>query len=880
MQPGKIHLTGTYRKKLKNAFITARTNTPLLHFFIALNLITCTVWLLSAGHCRAGETAVWGFESGLSGWKPSDKTMTVSRSEGNEAPDSGGPFLRIRGTVHGGSTLAISERKPMNGFQHYRISAWVRIDTVTVIRPNPFSNLPVPCIHCEFMTSDTKSSLGVISVSDYSMLFTGQWTRLTGELRAPWGTEFCRLSVVMGTTSWMKPDDMVKMDVSVDTITVEPIPHYTVDEKYRLDPLPQSLEKVRGIHPRIFLNSKKITELRAKTGGEYAHFRSELLSQANELVKSGPPKYTSYDDGRYDEQWWEVNVGNSLSTLAMACVLTGDRRYLDSVRDWARTSCAYTTWGFGWIDGMDCATGHQLFGLGLVYDWCYDSLDKETLGIIRATLIRRAAAMFNAATKGRIVPDREEYRIHPWPEWDEAYLQNHLWVNTSGLAVAGLALFDEVGEASQWIGFTLDRYGRTMKMLGPDGASHEGINYWSYGIEHLLKFMYCARELLGADMYDNEWFRNTARYRLYTSLPRHAWARGNTAVDYGDSYRKDSYGADYQLRALAGEYRDGYAQWLADELDSADVLFPYTQWLNLIWYDPSVPAQSPSDLPTLFHFTDMDFVSARSDWSGDESFVFFKCGPYIGHKAIQEMVYCPSSAHHTHPDQNHFILFGDGEWLIRDDGNYGKYTGQHNTLLIDGKEQLGGGDSILDAVTLHAKKARPHILRAESTPGLDHITGDATEAYPRNSGLQRFVRHFLFIKPDVLIVADDIVLDNAHDLELRFHPEQQKAEQNDNVFIMRGQQAVLRLDLLTPDGIEMSAEMLEAIRRNYEKDPYYTIMMKTHRNVWRNAVAMSWSKSATRPVTVNLSQDGNNWKFDVEGKTVVLNWSTGTAELK
>jgi hypothetical protein len=391
--------------------------------------------------------------------------------------------------------------------------------------------------------------------------------------------------------------------------------------------------------------------------------------------------------------------------------------------------------------------------------------------------------------------------------------------------------------------------------------------------------MYLARELLGVDLYDNEWFRNTATYRLYMSLPRKAWAQYNTTVDYADSYRKDSYGSDYQLRALASEYRDGYAQWLAGELDRADVLFPYTRWLNLIWYDPSVDEKPPSDLPTLYHFTDMDFVSARSDWSGNESYVFFKCGPYIGHKAIMEAVYCPSSAHHTHPDQNHFIVFGRGEWLIRDDGNYGKYTGQHNTLLIDSGEQLGGGDSIFDAVELHGMKAQPRIIRAVSTPDFDHISGDAAEAYPVNTGLKRFIRHLLFVKPDVLIVVDDISLKEAHELELRFHPEQQDAGRDGSAFIIKGKQSVMRLDPLTVEGVDFTAEKLEAIRRNYQKDQIFTVRMRTRRSAWQNAVALSWSGMNDEPVKVAMNRNGNMWKFTIKNKTVTLDLVSGTAEM-
>lgn len=74
---------------------------------------------------------------------------------------------------------------------------------------------------------------------------------------------------------------------------------------------------------------------------------------------------------------------------------------------------------------------------------------------------------------------------------------------------------------------------------------------------------------------------------------------------------------------LSGEFRDDHAQWLAQQVDDANVSSPGAPWLNLVWFDPTVRAKPPQSLPTLRHFDDMDIVSARSDWSGNESLVVF-----------------------------------------------------------------------------------------------------------------------------------------------------------------------------------------------------------------------------------------------------------------
>jgi len=614
----------------------------------------------------------------------------------------------------------------------------------------------------------------------------------------------------------------------------------------------------RGVHPRLFLTSQRRDELRVAIKTTHATLWSDVKSHADALARHGPPKYRADDDGSGDEQLWQRDVGNAMPSLAMVWMLSGDRRYLDSVRAWALASCSYPTWGLGKRDGHDLAAGHQLFGLALVYDWCHADLDAETLRTIRATLERRGAQMAGA------VPGRSDF------------LQNHLWIDACGLAAAGFAICDEFPAARDWTAITLDKWRRTHEALGPDGASHEGAGYWSYGVEYLLKFMWLAREQLGVNFYDHPWWRNTADYRLYHSLPRHAWTKQNCVVDIADNSRGCwSYGPDYQLRALAREYRDGHAQWLAAELDAAGVHGYASPWLNLIWFDPTLAPRAPNDWPTLRRFDDMEIVSARSDWSGAESLVVFKCGPYIGHKAVPLFERDPGGGH-VHPDANHFVVFGNGDWLIRDDGYRTKATAQHNTLLIDGHGQLGEGAMWFQGAQPLAVKARPRILRAESTPALDHIVGDATEAYARADGLKRFVRHLLFVKPNVLIVADDIALDLAHMLELRFHPECKAARNADGAFRFTSKNAALRIEPLTTNGVEVSSGEDATTGEHGKPEPgVFSVRLRTHKAAWRNAVALSWSEVQIQPAKIRLKQQGDRWTFDCAGHTLTLDWTSG-----
>lgn len=635
---------------------------------------------------------------------------------------------------------------------------------------------------------------------------------------------------------------------------------------YRINPVPAALESVRNIHPRIYLSKQRILELRDAIKTTHAWLWEEIREQADRAVRRGAPDYIE-DDGRSgSEQLWQRNVGNTMPLLAMAYVVSGEKKYLASAREWALASCAYKTWGLDRTDGMDLAAGHQLFGLGIVYDWCFDDLDQEARQMIRDTLVRHTSAMYEAAAMGKI-----------W--WHKSYMQNHLWVNICGMAAAGLALFDEVDNALEWIGLPLDKFQKTMKALGEDGASHEGVGYWEYGVEYMLKFMHLARERLGVDMYDNDWWRNTASYRLYLSLPRNAWTSRNNIVDIADCPRGNWYGPEYLLRRLASEYRDGHAQWAAEQIDESNVDSPEARWFNLIWHDPNLQAIPPENLPTLHHSQDMDIVSSRSDWTGNESLIVFKCGPFIGHKAIQEFTYDPGGGH-VHPDANHLVLFGGGEWLIRDDGYRAKWTKQQNTLVIDGKGQLGEGRMWFAGSEPLRLKSDPRVIKVESSPKLDHIAGDATDAYAKDLGVQRYVRHLLFLKPNVLIVLDDISLDNPKTMELIFHPESEQCEASGNAFLIQGKQAVLSLDLLTPDAVDFSAGKQEVSSREGENNQMmFAVILKTKRSQWRNAVAFSWCKSGNQPIPVTFQAELENWRFSVGEYNVSFNWKNGETRI-
>ena len=175
---------------------------------------------------------------------------------------------------------------------------------------------------------------------------------MTEEFRVPEAARSCWLALEKGTSA------PTEIDVRLRDVRLQPIARLSVLERYRLDPIPPSVEAVGGVHPRIDLNDRRIAQLRKAVTTSHQALWKKVRAQADRAVRSGPPSYVKDDGHSGDEQLWQREVGNTLPLLAMAYVVTGEKPYLEAARQWALASCNYKTWGLGRIDGMDLAAGH------------------------------------------------------------------------------------------------------------------------------------------------------------------------------------------------------------------------------------------------------------------------------------------------------------------------------------------------------------------------------------------------------------------------------------------------------------------------------------------------------------------------------------------
>lgn len=647
-----------------------------------------------------------------------------------------------------------------------------------------------------------------------------------------------------------------------------------------------ALDAVGSAHPRLYLDGGNLQLQKEKLNDpRYTKYTVDMFRILDSMIAFPPPDYNPAGD---IADGFLRRYSMNMVDMAFAYKVTNDPKYLAAAEAWLTKGLNFPYWGRqAGVINADLAAGHMLHSVSLVYDWCYSDLKPETKQLAEQTLLARGEDMYNAS-----LPDSQSF-------WRTGWLQNHMWINLSGLTAAGVVLYDKYPEtAGKWLAQSRKNMHESFIRLGDDGASHEGVGYWQYGVEWLMNYMDISRQYFGVDYYTNEWsqwFKKTADYAARFFLPEDSITNQNNRIDFGDDDRNFNigWGPSPNFSKLAMEYNDGYAQYYARMLRDKDANVSKYLYQFLLRTDLDIPEKAPDSLPTAGYFDDMELISSRSSWNGNESLLGFKSGPYMGHKVLQENntnPYVDWGAGHAHPDQNHFTWFGGGDWLMVDDGYSYKYTSSHNTLLINGKGQAGEDSVWLNGSTAHAAAANDgsrisEIRKAEFHDDYDYMVGDATSAYSSALGLEKFNRHMIYIKPDVLVVIDDIKLKQESDLELRFFPESQDAIQlSDGSILVQNPNTRMLVQPIDTDGGAFDKKVVDywGGRGNISASPIVpvnklSLIASKKTNSWTNAVAISYAPNGQLPPKIESEKmDAGKYKIKVNGIEYTIDITSDT----
>lgn len=605
-------------------------------------------------------------------------------------------------------------------------------------------------------------------------------------------------------------------------------------------------------HPVLFFDYQQGEELKAKLETTHAEVWQRVKVKADTYMKRTPTEFKD-DEG---EQLWQREVGNTIQSLAFAGYMSEDQKYFDKAYAWAEKSASYPTWGTdNTSDGQEfgLAYGHQLLGLAMLYDYGQGYLTRSQLERVRETLVTRARRLYTAYTAQSL-----------------NLLTNHCWINICGILASAMALHKDYEETSLWKEFALTTLGKVSRLLIKDGVSQEGPGYWQYGMEFLMIDFDLAKSL-GSDFYANSplFWQNTAKFGRHFILPLSFASKTESLIDWGDAKRVCWYGPVHIFHKLAAMNNDGISQAWAEEAVKYDVS---SSWLDVLWYDPSVNASIPSDMPESHHFEETGFYTSRTGWNGAETVVIYRCGAPLGKSANPSSGYSQGDLGHVHPDAGHFVIYDDGEYIVRNTGYVKRQSKYHNVALI-GENGLWGDKSGYFSPWPLTPARYPSITSISAEEGVETIVSDMSASYQDAAAVKTYTRKFIWFKTkDVVVIVDDIECTKSMDIKVQIYPESQTGTCLGNVYTDRTDIHNIRIESLS-SGTSMGkySQTIESRSKDNPNEEMALLKVSLAAQKCRIVTAISWSKAAGNPVKVFY--DEQSGKITVDEKELDLTLS-------
>jgi len=531
--------------------------------------------------------------------------------------------------------------------------------------------------------------------------------------------------------------------------------------------------KIEAIgRPRLLVTPSGLEALKARLLANPRSAETKaLLSQATAIAHRYPRPYADPEPGfEKTQESWIFDAGNDIVTMTVACALEPSPALEKAVHDAVIGACEYPTWGRAGAckePNMDMACASMARAVALAWDWFPSLWTAEDRALILKTIDERAGQLL-AGLYGKAY-------------WANRYADNHNHIDCAGLAWCGLAFYNDLPHAPEWLAATRLDYQRVAQCYPHDGSSPEGVSYWAFGMHFILQYIEGTRTVTdSADLYQAPFLKNSATYRLNAST-----SGFGGILPWADSEPTDSSGPQHILRRLTAEYGDPAPGWLARQIPwPARGPSDLPVWMAL--WKPLTEGQ-PQALNSDYHSWETDWATTRSGWGSGDYLLAIKSGF--------------TNRNHCHLDAGALAFAFGNEWLLTAPG-YGKGRGMkefwsfggprwtffanatesHCTLLINGQNQR------------FDPEARGTTDAFLSTPFWCWTGIDLTQAYREVHSVRREVLHR---RGDYILVFDAVAAKAPATVEwLAQLPAEPKQE--GNALGMEADSGQLRLEMLAP----------------------------------------------------------------------------------
>jgi len=442
--------------------------------------------------------------------------------------------------------------------------------------------------------------------------------------------------------------------------------------------------------------------------------------------------------------------------------------------------------------------------------------------------------------------------------------------------MVGLIL-DKAHEKKQAFLNQADKWARYIIDHAPlDGSWGEGVQYWQYGTGYFLRFLEAALTSGYKNYFDAyDWLKKTGYFPIYFSLSENP----TKVINFSDC-GTDRYLPAFLFYLPAKKYNNKHIQDFGEKVQT-DKPHKFS-WLDFLFYDASIKSENYTTLPLFKNFDDHGFVTMRSGWEKGSTVVGFRCGPAPGHqnqKNPNRINFKGFGPGHQQPDINSFVIYAQNEWLAIDPGyTHPKETRNFNTILVNGFGQAGAGGKWLDYMEFESRNPVPEITYTETNKVYDYVIGDAGNIYLDEAELEYFRRHIIFLKPDIVIILDDLHARTESNFEWNLQlNEMTKVDKTNNQFKLNKNEAEFWVSPVLPAGVQstLNERLLDANDvhglPNHDSGILKTVNLSKLDDTLRFLVVISILDKNKRPPLVKL--ENNVLSIVSNGKTRILEYN-------
>jgi hypothetical protein len=429
-----------------------------------------------------------------------------------------------------------------------------------------------------------------------------------------------------------------------------------------------------------------------------------------------------------------------LNELAVAAIITKDKKYIPQIANGIWTLCEQSTWVLpahivvqkektGLPDPyevvIDLGSGTAAAQLSMIQFMLRDELDAYSKGIGKRVFAELNKRIFQPYLS------RSDFW---WMGFTGQPVNNwNPWVNTNVLMTA---LYSDLTADS--VGLIIDKTVKStdifVNQYPDDGGCDEGPSYWSEAGGKLMRFIHVLNKLTTTSI---DWKQQQLIYNMGSYISK-VHIGDNNFVNFADAFSKSipdpesvySYGAlfnDVPLKSF-GAYLFGLQKQKLDNGNIIDFLETTSIYDSLTTLPPIAP------LPAVSWFGDRQVLTARTKSESTKGLFLAVQG---GHNAES----------HNHNDIGNFIVYANNTPVFVDAG-VGSYTAQtfsskryelwnmqsvwHNCPTINSVMQKEG-----------IQYKATNVLYAKNTSGVS-VSMDIAMAYPTEAAVKKYERKFDF----------------------------------------------------------------------------------------------------------------------------------------